>query len=997
MKVEEYLISGYPREWDSINIRDMLVMYGSIIRIRSNQNSNPRLQDSISRLNPRLKVKSPDRFENFKFDSIPPHCTAYNIRTGFVRWIDDQPHFIEKDEFYSSSLMLSTSDSIHLHLWKENTKYKLALKFRNIIRISCKSQGDDYEVFLQLNQPPEIYRNDQRGKGFQFWTIGCREPSWTRTLSIFDDLKDLLSFEVKKLGIKLSIKKIHNDRMIEFLESIQSFCDFPETIDLPSPMTFADIESCGLSFQVKFLVYSLISLTLVSVYDLTKEFLLSLRQLDQDRVAKTLNDIVMTHSSMGTVTIAGFMGMFMQDYESNESFEMPVPEGYEQINRVLITPSTYYLRVGEPELSNRVTRQYQEYKEDFLRITFIDENLNKILPYPEELLSRVARALDSFNVAGKTFKVLAYSASQLKQHSVWMLNVASPVRHSEIYRWLGDFSSIRVKGKFVARIGLSFSSSKRILDLEPSEIEMVHDITCNGYNFSDGIGMISKELVDDINKIAGTNACAFQFRLGGAKGVACLDDRLQARKLCLRESMVKYPSTLLTFELLNPSEFRYGFLNRQLIMLLNTLGTPSDTFIKLHHEMLQNIEDDCKNFFSCMKAMNPGNLSMQCLHHLMACPNEPLAHEIKSLLLKRSLHQLRQKQKIFLKKSGCLMGVIDEKNVLSYGQCFLQVPEGPVQGPVIVAKNPCLHPGDIRVLEAVSQASLSHLHNVLVFPSSGPRPHTNECSGSDLDGDLYFVSWEPRLIPPSTQDPMTYDSIPPLESSDRFNHKTLIDFFQTFVTNDKLGQIDNLHLAVADSSPDYANDPACIRLSELHAVAVDFAKTGNVVQIPKEFQNLPFPDFMEHAGETYESEKILGLLYRDVKEIPEFEIPELQANNLVQDYEEDLVLARKLVFGYKKDLEILMKRFGVSCEVELIIAQPLELTNYFQKKKREDELRELLNMNSNRLVEKHRALFMKHASTQLASACYFVSHKEAAVRAYPWVVTYEYLIAIDKE
>lgn len=461
--------------------------------------------------------------------------------------------------------------------------------------------------------------------------------------------------------------------------------------------------------------------------------------------------------------------------------------------------------------------------------------------------------------------------------------------------------------------------------------------------------------------------------------------------------MVKYPSTLYTFELLNPSEFRYGFLNRQLIMLLNTLGTPSDTFIKLHHEMLQNIEDDCKNFFSCMKAMNPGNLSMQCLHHLMARPDEPLAHEIKSLLLKRTLHQLRQKQKIFLKKSGCLMGVVDEKNVLSYGQCYLQVPEGVIEGPVIVAKNPCLHPGDLRVLEAVSAASLKHLQNVLVFPSSGPRPHTNECSGSDLDGDLYFVSWEGRLVPPSTQEPMIYDSVPAAESSDRFGHRTLIDFFQTFVTNDKLGQIDNLHLAVADSSPDYANDPCCIRLSELHAVAVDFAKTGNVVQIPKELQNLPFPDFMEHAGETYESEKILGLLYRDVKEIPELEIPELQVVNLAPGFEERLVLARKLVFAYKKDLEILMKRFGVSCEVELIIAQPLELSNYFQKKKREDELRELLNMNSNRLVEKHRALFGKHASRELASACYFVAHKEADVRAYPWVVTYEYLIAVDKE
>lgn len=38
------------------------------------------------------------------------------------------------------------------------------------------------------------------------------------------------------------------------------------------------------------------------------------------------------------------------------------------------------------------------------------------------------------------------------------------------------------------------------------------------------------------------------------------------------------------------------------------------------------------------------------------------------------------------------------------------------------------------------------------------RPHPNECSGSDLDGDLYFVSWDKDLIPPTTDEPMDYTS-----------------------------------------------------------------------------------------------------------------------------------------------------------------------------------------------------------------------------------------------
>lgn len=36
------------------------------------------------------------------------------------------------------------------------------------------------------------------------------------------------------------------------------------------------------------------------------------------------------------------------------------------------------------------------------------------------------------------------------------------------------------------------------------------------------------------------------------------------------------------------------------------------------------------------------------------------------------------------------------------------------------------------------------------------RPHPNECSGGDLDGDLFSISWDVDLIPPKTAPPMDY-------------------------------------------------------------------------------------------------------------------------------------------------------------------------------------------------------------------------------------------------
>ena len=48
--------------------------------------------------------------------------------------------------------------------------------------------------------------------------------------------------------------------------------------------------------------------------------------------------------------------------------------------------------------------------------------------------------------------------------------------------------------------------------------------------------------------------------------------------------------------------------------------------------------------------------------------------------------------------------------------------------------------------------------NVIIFPSKGKRPHPNECSGSDLDGDYYFVFYDKDLIPQESNliPPMNY-------------------------------------------------------------------------------------------------------------------------------------------------------------------------------------------------------------------------------------------------
>ena len=70
-----------------------------------------------------------------------------------------------------------------------------------------------------------------------------------------------------------------------------------------------------------------------------------------------------------------------------------------------------------------------------------------------------------------------------------------------------------------------------------------------------------------------------------------------------------------------------------------------------------------------------------------------------------------------------------------------------LKGKVLVSRNPCTHPGDVRLLEAVDGIpELEHLVNVVVFPSTGERPLCNMMAGGDLDGDVYFVCWDQMIL-----------------------------------------------------------------------------------------------------------------------------------------------------------------------------------------------------------------------------------------------------------
>lgn len=592
-----------------------------------------------------------------------------------------------------------------------------------------------------------------------------------------------------------------------------------------------------------------------------------------------------------------------------------------EVRRLIITPTKAYCLPPEVELSNRVLRHYKDVSDRFLRVTFMDEgmrmlNANVLSYYAPPIVKMITSNTylqrtsvfkrvnvmlkQGFYLCGRMYTFLAFSSNQLRDRSAWFFAEDKKDKRltvNSIRNWMGKFTNRNI-AKCAARMGQCFSSTYATVEVSSDQVDSdLPDIERNGYVFSDGIGIITPDLAIEVAEklqLKDNPPCAYQIRFGGCKGVvACWPPKDDRIKIYLRPSMNKFQSRHTVVEVCSWTRFQPGFLNRQIVTLLSALEVPDEVFWKMQETMVSKLDQMLVNTevaFDVLTAScaEQGNTAAIMLSAGFKPQMEPHLRGMLSCIRAAQLGDLREKARIFVQSGRWLMGCLDEVGVLEQGQCFIQVSNPSlencfskhgsrfsevkrnlqiIKGLVIVAKNPCLHPGDIRILEAVDSPKLHHLFDCLVFPQKGERPHTNEASGSDLDGDLYFVAWDENLIPPSKRSwiPMEYTPAVVKELPRPVNHLDIIDFFTKNMVNENLGTICNAHVVHADLSEYGALDENCLKLAELAALAVDFPKTGKVVTMPNELKPKMYPDFMgKPESQSYKSDKILGRMYRRI-------------------------------------------------------------------------------------------------------------------------------------
>lgn len=461
------------------------------------------------------------------------------------------------------------------------------------------------------------------------------------------------------------------------------------------------------------------------------------------------------------------------------------------------------------------------------------------------------------SIQGVHYNFYGHSNSQLKSRTCYFL-AAPKEQISQRIEGLGDFTKMKTVAKKAKRIGLLFSVARAAMKVDPKKVEDIPDIEVGDYAFTDGCGLIAPALAKELSRrtrIVFRNMrytpSVFQLRYRGYKGVVTLDPAMArgGTWLKMRKSMKKFSGgDDLSFSVVEYSKpYVFGHLNDEVIVLLDALGISRKILLQRqqeHFNFLAEAYQDPRAAFRVLCHLDRPDLAerviIDSLDAVRPSLNRLINAEYDKMLNKRD----EQKCRILIPKSRLLFGVCDAWGVLRPGQCAVKVTMDGDGQPyalrgtkVLVTRNPCLHPGDLQKLDAVERPELAHLVDCIVFPTTGRRPAADMMSGGDLDGDTFFVTWDPDIIPSTISQAAHYPGVrEPLRFTPITDDDRLLYFAK--YTNASLGRVKNLYLRWARATN--AMSPQCQELNRLFSQCVD----GNRIkdsQLDK-FANPPEPD-----------------------------------------------------------------------------------------------------------------------------------------------------------
>ncbi|KAL6857989.1 hypothetical protein ACO1O0_005435 [Amphichorda felina] len=712
-----------------------------------------------------------------------------------------------------------------------------------------------------------------------------------------------------------------------------------------------------LEFPVRYQLEVCISRGILNEYTISEEFLLKLSDMDPIKARLRL-EFFMDQNIQLQNPMSLFTNPDAEAYYPNPR----LPHYCTLVRKATVTPTTIRFNTPNAETSNRVMRKYNLLQDRFLRVQFLEESeqsrIGMFKDQNDALYTRLLRTVhQGIRIGDRHYEFLAFGSSQLRECGAYFFCPTNNTSCDDIREWMGQFDHIKVVAKYAARLGQCFSTTREIRGIHVPRIREIPDIERNGYCFSDGVGIISaflaRIIIEEMELDVFDEPSAFQFRMGGCKGVLTVWPQAKGMEVLIRQSQEKFKTALNNLEIIRCAKLATATLNRQTITILECLGVPPIAFLDLLDYQLHRFENAMKDKSVAVELLTQfvdENQVTLVIAELLKSNfigdglSEPFVTSIISLWRSWSLKLLKEKARIQVDQSAFVLGCVDEtgslrghfiategskeQDINKLPQIFLQLSDPKnynktniIQGVCIVGRNPSLHPGDIRVVQAVDEPKLHHLKDVVVFSSTGDRPVPNMLSGGDLDGDDFFVIWDRTLIPKEwNHPPMNYSASKSIERKEGVTVNDIKNFFVSYVKNDVLPLVAVSHLGFADELG--PKSKLCLELADMHSQAVDFPKTGEPVKWSRRFQPRRWPHFMEKKH-SYPSKKVLGRIYDKISRQPVEFRPDWEDEfdpRILGRFKFDnemLKAARKIKLQYDTSVRRILAQHNVGTEFEL--------------------------------------------------------------------------------
>ena len=431
------------------------------------------------------------------------------------------------------------------------------------------------------------------------------------------------------------------------------------------------------------------------------------------------------------------------------------------LKHISVTPSRIKIRKEMFHQSSRFLRLYY-HNNNFIKIEFKDENDNQLYTTTDfkdfyDLVFNLGLKLSEVQ-----YDFFLNPTNCMRSNTLWLLeHNESNLKKDIYYKELGSSELLQNSkipfSKLLSRFSQNFTSTYAYNF--PFQYEIIPDLKSDDgkYVFNDGCGMISKELMIDVcNKLnKGIFASAIQIRFKGAKGVLVINEKIEGRKILLTESMVKFKcENTNDLEIIRFSRYSPGFLNLQIIILLILNGikkkiiysiAKKEVFTYRNYKNNKNLIKDEK-FSKVLKDIEKEN-------KILKIQKDYMSKIAKSTYIYNRLCNISKKYRFHMKKCAFLIGVCDFDNLLGTNEVFIQLCNDNsgkrkiITGDVLITKNPCLSIYDLQKVHAIYKEEFKNLfYNVIIFPSKGKIPIPSKITGSDLDGDIYWVCWEQKLL-----------------------------------------------------------------------------------------------------------------------------------------------------------------------------------------------------------------------------------------------------------